>query len=125
LPTKFELLLRALGFEELPYLCAEILIMHSGRTSIEGNFALRGHPTPEIIHNLDIPHGKFWLEFESPGFIFPFAATMDGACPVVSPLPCVNIQTKVLDATHSCILCIADIRDRLSALNDWHITTGV
>lgn len=37
----------------------------------------------------------------------------------VSPLPRqVNTQTKVLDTAHGRILCIADIRGRLSALND-------
>ncbi|KAF9534437.1 hypothetical protein CPB83DRAFT_844245 [Crepidotus variabilis] len=40
----------------------------------------------------------------------------------VSPLPRtqyqVNTQTKVLDTNHGRILCIADIRGRLSALND-------
>lgn len=30
----------------------------------------------------------------------------------------INTQTKVLDTTHGRILCIADIRGRLSALND-------
>jgi hypothetical protein len=30
----------------------------------------------------------------------------------------VNTQTKVLDTIHGRILCIADIRGRLSALND-------
>jgi hypothetical protein len=30
----------------------------------------------------------------------------------------VNTQTKVLDTNHGRILCIADIRGRLSALND-------
>lgn len=30
----------------------------------------------------------------------------------------VNTQTKVLDTAHGRILCIADIRGRLSALND-------
>ncbi|KAJ7895660.1 Ser/Thr protein phosphatase [Mycena olivaceomarginata] len=43
---------------------------------------------------------------------------MDGARPGVSPLPRVNTQTKVLDTAHGRILCIADIRGRLSALND-------
>ncbi|KAJ7099332.1 Ser/Thr protein phosphatase [Mycena belliarum] len=38
--------------------------------------------------------------------------------PGVSPLPRVNTQTKVLDTAHGRILCIADIRGRLSALND-------
>ncbi|KAF8164921.1 hypothetical protein B0H34DRAFT_649712 [Crassisporium funariophilum] len=42
--------------------------------------------------------------------------------PPVSPLPRpvhqVNTQTKVLDTNHGRILCIADIRGRLSALND-------
>ncbi|KAG6845846.1 hypothetical protein H0H87_002537 [Tephrocybe sp. NHM501043] len=39
--------------------------------------------------------------------------------PPVSPLPRqVNTQTTVLDTTHGRILCIADIRGRLSALND-------
>ncbi|KAJ6534023.1 hypothetical protein DFH09DRAFT_993244 [Mycena vulgaris] len=38
--------------------------------------------------------------------------------PAVSPLPRVNTQTKVLDTAHGRILCIADIRGRLSALND-------
>ncbi|KAH6915455.1 Ser/Thr protein phosphatase [Coprinopsis sp. MPI-PUGE-AT-0042] len=42
--------------------------------------------------------------------------------PPVSPLPKhnfqVNTQTKVLDTNHGRILCIADIRGRLSALND-------
>jgi len=40
--------------------------------------------------------------------------------PAHSPLPRhqVNTQTKVLDTTHGRILCIADIRGRLSALND-------
>ena len=42
--------------------------------------------------------------------------------PPVSPLPRqtyqVNTQTKVLDTTQGRILCIADIRGRLSALND-------
>ena len=36
-----------------------------------------------------------------------------------SPLPrTVNTQTKVFDTNHGRILCIADIRGRLSALND-------
>ncbi|KAJ7478627.1 Ser/Thr protein phosphatase [Mycena galericulata] len=38
--------------------------------------------------------------------------------PGVSALPRVNTQTKVLDTAHGRILCIADIRGRLSALND-------
>ncbi|KAG6918517.1 hypothetical protein DXG01_013879 [Tephrocybe rancida] len=39
--------------------------------------------------------------------------------PPVSPLPrTVNTQTTVLDTAHGRILCIADIRGRLSALND-------
>ncbi|KAJ6631354.1 hypothetical protein B0H10DRAFT_1865964 [Mycena sp. CBHHK59/15] len=38
--------------------------------------------------------------------------------PAVSPLPRVNTQTKVLDTAHGRVLCIADIRGRLSALND-------
>ena len=42
--------------------------------------------------------------------------------PPVSPLPRqtyqVNTQTKVLDTIQGRILCIADIRGRLSALND-------
>ncbi|KAJ7744682.1 Ser/Thr protein phosphatase [Mycena metata] len=38
--------------------------------------------------------------------------------PGVSPLPRVNTQTKVLDTAHGRVLCIADIRGRLSALND-------
>ncbi|KAK7057791.1 Ser/Thr protein phosphatase [Favolaschia claudopus] len=39
----------------------------------------------------------------------------------VSPIPPVhrvNTQTKILDTTHGRVLCIADIRGRLSALND-------
>jgi len=37
----------------------------------------------------------------------------------VSPLPRqVNTQTRVLDTHHGRILCIADIRGRLSGLND-------
>lgn len=41
--------------------------------------------------------------------------------PAVSPLPRphhVNTQTKILDTNHGRILCIADIRGRLSSLND-------
>lgn len=40
--------------------------------------------------------------------------------PAVSPnsRPQVNTHTKVLDTTHGRILCIADIRGRLSGLND-------
>lgn len=42
--------------------------------------------------------------------------------PTSSPAPRVqyqvNTQTKVLDSVHGRILCIADIRGRLSALND-------
>lgn len=45
--------------------------------------------------------------------------------PAVSPRPPtqpagyqVNTQTKVLDSVHGRILCVADIRGRLSALND-------
>ncbi|KAG2014009.1 Ser/Thr protein phosphatase [Coprinopsis cinerea AmutBmut pab1-1] len=42
--------------------------------------------------------------------------------PAISPLPKqsyqVNTQTKVIDTHHGRILCIADIRGRLSALND-------
>jgi hypothetical protein len=43
--------------------------------------------------------------------------------PAVSPLPRpshhqVNTQTKILDTVHGRILCIADIRGRLSHLND-------
>lgn len=43
--------------------------------------------------------------------------------PAASPLPRaqpyqVNTQTKVFDTGHGRILCIADIRGRLSALND-------
>ncbi|KAF9242953.1 hypothetical protein BU15DRAFT_72608 [Melanogaster broomeanus] len=40
--------------------------------------------------------------------------------PAISPNPRsqVNTQTKVLDTVHGRILCIADIRGRLSALND-------
>ena len=47
--------------------------------------------------------------------------TSGSARTVVSPNPRlnpVNTQTKVLDATQGRILCIADIRGRLSALND-------
>ncbi|KAJ7496586.1 hypothetical protein FB451DRAFT_198520 [Mycena latifolia] len=48
-----------------------------------------------------------------------FATTMQPSPrPAVSPLPRVNTQTKVLDTAHGRILCIADIRGRLSALND-------
>ncbi|KAF8171818.1 hypothetical protein BJ912DRAFT_1065992 [Pholiota molesta] len=42
---------------------------------------------------------------------------VDGDPRVPAPRP-VNTQTKVLDTTHGRILCIADIRGRLSALND-------
>ncbi|KAJ7645955.1 Ser/Thr protein phosphatase [Mycena polygramma] len=42
----------------------------------------------------------------------------DAPRPGVSPLPRVNTQTKVLDTAHGRVLCIADIRGRLSALND-------
>lgn len=42
--------------------------------------------------------------------------------PTGSPLPTqpaqVNTQTKVFDTVHGRLLCIADIRGRLSALND-------
>jgi len=42
--------------------------------------------------------------------------------PAISPLPRqsyqVNSLTRVLDTAHGRILCIADIRGRLSALND-------
>lgn len=42
--------------------------------------------------------------------------------PTVSPHPNqqhqVNTQTKVFDTAHGRLLCIADIRGRLSALND-------
>ncbi|EPQ59741.1 hypothetical protein GLOTRDRAFT_136541 [Gloeophyllum trabeum ATCC 11539] len=42
--------------------------------------------------------------------------------PALSPLPRptqhVNTQTKLLDAVHGRLLCVADIRGRLSALND-------
>lgn len=39
--------------------------------------------------------------------------------PAISPLPRqLNTLTKVLDTAHGRILCIADIRGRLSALND-------
>lgn len=42
--------------------------------------------------------------------------------PAVSPNPApphqVNTQTKVFDTAHGRLLCIADIRGRLSALND-------
>lgn len=47
--------------------------------------------------------------------------TSASARTVVSPNPRlhpVNTQTKVIDATQGRILCIADIRGRLSALND-------
>jgi len=47
--------------------------------------------------------------------------TSGSARTVVSPNPRlhpVNTQTKVIDATQGRILCIADIRGRLSALND-------
>lgn len=44
------------------------------------------------------------------------------ARPVASPLPRpdhrANTQTKIFDAPNGRILCIADIRGRLSALND-------
>ena len=42
--------------------------------------------------------------------------------PAISPNPAqphqVNTQTKVFDTAHGRLLCIADIRGRLSALND-------
>lgn len=42
--------------------------------------------------------------------------------PPVSPLPRpqhhVNTQTNLIDTVHGRILCVADIRGRLSALND-------
>ena len=36
----------------------------------------------------------------------------------------VNTQTKVIDAVHGRILCIADVRGRLSSLNDMAIEVG-
>ncbi|KAI5827342.1 hypothetical protein K523DRAFT_309641 [Schizophyllum commune Tattone D] len=44
-------------------------------------------------------------------------STRPGASPLPRPYQ-VNTQTKVLDSQHGRILCIADIRGRLSALND-------
>ncbi|KAL1747796.1 hypothetical protein HDZ31DRAFT_31203 [Schizophyllum fasciatum] len=44
-------------------------------------------------------------------------STRPGASPLPRPYQ-VNTQTKVLDTQHGRILCIADIRGRLSALND-------
>lgn len=38
--------------------------------------------------------------------------------PPHSPLPRVNTQTKVLDTSQGRILCVADIRGRLSSLNE-------
>lgn len=38
--------------------------------------------------------------------------------PPVQPQHQVNTQTNVLDSVHGRVLCIADIRGRLSALND-------
>jgi hypothetical protein len=41
--------------------------------------------------------------------------------PPASPLPKLNgpnTQTKILDTVHGRILCIADVRGRLSSLND-------
>lgn len=50
------------------------------------------------------------------------ASTSTSTHPAVSPRPPVlhqvNTQTKILDSVHGRILCIADIRGRLSALND-------
>ncbi|KAJ7647912.1 Ser/Thr protein phosphatase [Roridomyces roridus] len=43
---------------------------------------------------------------------------MASPLPGVATLPRVNTQTKVLDTAHGRILCVADIRGRLSALND-------
>ncbi|KAG5641902.1 hypothetical protein DXG03_003989 [Asterophora parasitica] len=46
-------------------------------------------------------------------------STRPGASPLPrAPTTTVNTQTKVLDTAHGRILCIADIRGRLSALND-------
>lgn len=65
-----------------------------------------------------------------PGFFTPSLSfhmssrpTSASTRPAVSPLPRapplgVNTQTKILDSAHGKILCIADIRGRLSALND-------
>ncbi|TFK43129.1 hypothetical protein BDQ12DRAFT_622014 [Crucibulum laeve] len=45
-------------------------------------------------------------------------STRPAASPLPRPQHQVNTQTKVLDTAHGRILCIADIRGRISALND-------
>jgi hypothetical protein len=45
-------------------------------------------------------------------------STRPGQSPNPRPVYQVNTQTNVLDTVHGRILCIADIRGRLSALND-------
>lgn len=45
------------------------------------------------------------------------SSTRPGASPMPKPTQ-VNTQTKVIDAVHGRILCIADVRGRLSSLND-------
>ena len=46
------------------------------------------------------------------------ASTSTNPAPAAPRPYTVNTATKVLDSTHGRILCIADIRGRLSALND-------
>jgi hypothetical protein len=46
------------------------------------------------------------------------SSTRPAASPNPRPQVQVNTHTKVLDTTHGRILCIADIRGRLSGLND-------
>lgn len=41
-----------------------------------------------------------------------------GASPMPKSQSQVNTQTKVIDSVHGRILCIADVRGRLSSLND-------
>lgn len=45
-------------------------------------------------------------------------STRPAASPLPRPVHTVNTQTKVLDTAQGRILCIADIRGRLSGLND-------
>lgn len=45
-------------------------------------------------------------------------STRPPVSPNARPAYQVNTQTKVLDSVHGRLLCVADIRGRLSALND-------
>jgi hypothetical protein len=69
----------------------------------------------ELPRSVVFCHGRASFSLRTPTM-----AARNTARNPLSPLPrpAVNTQTKVLDTHHGRILCIADIRGRLSALND-------